>query len=122
MDESQANGWGLDVSHRNYNLTTTRLGVHLTTNKILRSSTSLSADLAWDYYLSELNNKVNVQFEEFGSPYVVDWTKLNSNSFDYAFTLSTVFSNCIEGYIRGSGQYWDHANIFNIVAGIDYRW
>ena len=63
-----------------------------------------------------------MQFEEFGTPFSIAWTKLNSNSFDYALTLSTLFSNCLEGYIKGSGEYWNNSNIFNIVGGIDYRW
>lgn len=122
VEESFANGWGLDVKKINHTLTTTRLGFHLTTNDMIQCGESLSLDVAWNYLVSHANNKVNERFQVFGNPFTIEWTKFNRNSIDYALTYSTFIFDTLQGYVEGIGESWEKGNTFAVQVGLQYFW
>lgn len=122
VKESFANGWGLEVNKRNHSLTTTRLGVHITTNNIMDCGASLSLDLAWNYMTSGLKNHINERFNEFGSPFTIEYTPLNRNSFNYGITFSIPFEDGFRVYFEGVGESWIHTNVFDVLGGLEYCW
>lgn len=119
--ESYAGGWGLDVDKRNKCLTTTRLGMHVTSNDQCTWG-NVSLDLAWNYLASGYKNHFKERFTQFGTPFCIDWTKLDRNSVDYTLTLVTRDYCNWQGWIEGSGESWKNANIFNVTAGVEYCW
>jgi len=122
VKESFANGWGLIVQKRNHGFATTRLGVHLTTEECFQDLVDISLDLAWNCRLSSIKNHVNERFAAFGTPFKIKGIDLDSNSFDYALTVSAPLGDYFRGYIEGSGESWTNANVFNIVAGVELCW
>lgn len=122
VSENQPEGWGLVVKKRNQFLTTTRLGVHVTTEGLLPDNIDLSLDVAWNLRLTSAKNKVHERFEDFGTPFEIKGIKLNSNSIDYALTLSMPFCANFSGYIEGFGESWSNANTFNVLAGVKFCW
>lgn len=122
VNESFANGWGLDVNKRHRSITTTRLGVHLTSNDLMDCGSSLSLDLAWNCMVSNVKNQIHEQFIEFGDPFAINWTEFNRNSINYGITFSMPFGCNWRGYIEGTGESWSHANVFDVVGGLEYCW
>lgn len=122
VTESFANGWDLEVNKRNRSLTTTRLGVHITTNDIMDCGGSLSLDLAWNYMTSSLKNHIDERFNEFGGPFIIEWTPLNRSSVNYGITFSMPFEECFRFYIEGTGESWSHTNVFDVLGGLEYCW
>lgn len=122
LSENNPEGFGLLMKSQNSTASTSRLGVHFTTNQMNQSSVNLSIDLAWDYYFGNTKNRGYVEFQDFGTPFVVSWSEIDRNSLDYAITLSSLLYKCLEGHVKFSGLYGSHANLFNVVAGLEYRW
>jgi len=120
--ESFAGGWGLAVNQRNRTLSTTRLGIHLTTNGFIDNQGSLSLDLAWNYLISNPKNHIHERFQEFGSAFDIEGTKWNRNGMDYALTFTSPIYQKLSGYIEAAGEVWTNANLFNIAAGIEFCW
>lgn len=121
VTESFAEGWGLVVHKRNRSLTTSRLGFHLTPC-CYESNVNISVDLAWNALLTSNSNKIHEHFKSFGSEFSIRGIELNRNSLDYAITISSDLGNNWSGYIEGSGEYWNRANIFDILAGVNFTW
>jgi len=119
--EHNSNNWGLNVRQREHNNTYLRVGSHFTNTCQLPGNIDISVDLAWNGRLNCGNNKVRVQFNDFGTPFNVRGIKLDS-SVDYAITLSTDYCCCWRFYLQGSGETWNHAQEFGYLAGIEYKW
>lgn len=120
--ESFANGWGLAVNKRDRTLSTTRLGIHLTTNDFICNQGSLSLDLAWNYLLTDPKNHIHERFLEFGTPFEIEGSKWNRSGIDYALTFTSSIYNNLSGYIEAAGEAWANANLFNVVAGVEFCW
>lgn len=120
--ESFAEGWGLNVHKRNHTFTTTRLGVHATANDFFQCGSNFSLDLAWNYLASSTKNRVHERFNEFGTPFGIEWTEFDKNSIDYALTISTPICRNLNAYLEGVGESWNRANVFTILGGLEYSW
>ena len=118
--ESPAGGWGMEVRQRERSTANTRLGFHLTASVL--SCVDLSLDLAWDALLNNRNNTCNNKFIDFGTSMDIFGVNLDSNSVDYAFTISTTPAGNLRVYLEGSGEWWNRANLGNIQAGLIYSW
>lgn len=119
IHETHADGWQLDVKKRDRSLSESRLGFHLTT---CRSNVDMSLDFAWNRRLTQRKNKIRERFAEFGSTFEIEGIKLSKNSLDYALTASTYICEDLRAYIEGSGESWSHSHLYNLLAGIEFRW
>ncbi len=122
LREDFASGAELVVDRRHRHLTSTRLGMHLSSASLFQNCFNVSVDLAWDCLVSDKDNTIRERFEEFGTGFDIEGIKLNRNGFDYAVTVSSEFRRNWTGYVKASGETWNRANIFDILAGVQFCW
>ena len=79
-------------------------------------------DLAWDNRLTKRNNRVHERFAQIGSSFDIDGVNLNNNSIDYALTVSSLIYDNLRVYVEGSGESWNKANVYNVLAGVEFCW
>ncbi len=118
VTEKNGGGWALKIDKKDCSLVNTRLGLHFTAQP---SSVYISADIAWDKRFTGTNTPIGGQFIEFGNDFVIDGVNLNSNSFDYALTIGKTM-DCTRFYVQVSGEYWNHANVVDLLGGFQYSW
>lgn len=119
--ENGRTGWELAVQQHRWSATSSRLGVHATTNNCC-DCIDMSLDLAWNQLLSSPRNNGTARFTEFGTPFQICGTQIGRSSIDYALTLTISPCNCMKTYLEFSGETWKHASTFDITAGIEFTW
>lgn len=117
--EREDHGWGLTIQKKDWCVTNSRLGVHLTSGLY---DFTFSLDLAWNRLLSSPSNKITGRFIEFGNKFDITGVNLDRNSVDYALTISKDLFNNFSGYVECTGESWKQANNYNILAGIEFSW
>lgn len=121
INENHAKEWGLTIKKHDWTSTRSRLGLHLSTcNLFDRIDTSV--DVAWNKLWSSSKNSAVGRFKQFGDPFRICGNQLDNYSFDYALTFKTCFCEGLKGYIELDGEWWQHANTFNVLGGIEYSW
>ena len=121
LKEKESHGWALAIHKKDLSLTSSRLGVHLTTSKIL-DCLGLSLDLAWNHLLSSDKNSIKGGFIDFGTDFNIDGINLNRDSIDYALTLSLGIGDIVNAYVEFSGESWNRATRYNIIGGLELEW
>lgn len=121
INETQSNGWGLSINSKDWSSTTSRLGMHLSSSN-LGNVVDLSLDVAWNQLLSSRQNTTKGHFNQFGNTFQICGNNLDSYSIDYALTVLTCFSKGLKGYFELGGESWQHANTFEVLAGIEFSW
>ncbi len=119
--EHYSGGWGLHIEGKDRNLLSSRLGVHLTSNKIPHQI-SISLDMAWDKRYFSNHNTQQENFYQFGDTIQIKGVNLGSNSFDYALTFTKCINEHYKVYLRGSGEIWNQAYECNALAGFEFSW
>ncbi|MBY0463196.1 MAG: hypothetical protein K2Q34_08450, partial [Alphaproteobacteria bacterium] len=82
----------------------------------------LSLDVAWNQLLSSRQNTTKGHFNQFGNTFQICGNNFDSYSIDYALTVLTCFSKGLKGYFELGGESWQHANTFDVLAGIEFSW
>ncbi len=121
IDENNANGWGLKIKKHDWTAASTRLGLHLTTCDIC-DWIDASVDLAWNQLWTSDHNSTEGRFKQFGNSFRICGNTLDRASLDYALTLSKCLCDGLKGNLEVGGEWWRHANTFNVIVGIDYGW
>lgn len=121
VTEREKHGWGLHVDRKQWASASSRLGMHATTHSLC-GDVELSMDLAWNRLLSSRHNKITARFIEFGSDYAVTGLRLDSDSIDYALTLSKPFFDGLNAYFEVAGESWKRASNYNLIAGFEFNW
>lgn len=119
--ESESHGWGLSIHKKNLSIVNSRLGVHLNANDLFCNS-NLSLDVAWNKLLSSRKNSVDGRFIEFGDSYTIEGINFNTNSIDYALTLSSEFDDNWRGYLEFAGECWENLVTSNFLMGVEFSW
>jgi uncharacterized protein with beta-barrel porin domain len=121
VSESSSSGWELDVHWKKQWAAFSRVGAHIST---YRSACGFMAslDLSWDYQFTRNINQMNGGFDLFAGSFNIDGTKLDRNSFEYAFTLLEEVSECWSVYLETTGQIWNRAQTFTVLGGASYNW
>ena len=114
-------GWELVVNQRSRTNVFSRLGLHITTER-LPYRFAVSLDLAWVKRLTCSDNAVNVRLVNFGGNFNINGVPLNSNSFDGAITISTHLCEQLRVYIEASGEAWNNAGTYNALGGAEFVW
>lgn len=97
-----------------------RLGVHLTTLDLC--CVEFGLDLAWQYRCTNASNNIIQNFTDFGTGCKINAGKINRNSIDGALFLATPLCECWELFGEASGQWWENAYSFSIIAGVKTYW
>lgn len=97
-----------------------RLGVHLTTRNI--TCFTVTADLAWNYYFTDIKNNLREHFQSFGTCFPIHGIKTDRNSIDGALNVSTEFCDCWEVFTTVSGQLLQRAYSYQVLGGIKVSW
>ena len=118
IHEKGSSGWEMSIDRKNSSVLKSRLGFHFTTQP---GNKYISLDVAWDKRLIGPNANIGGQFEGFGSSFIIDGVPLNSNSIDYALTIGKTVKG-VSLYLQGSGETWNKANRFDLLAGLQYSW
>lgn len=121
IHENHAKGWGLKINKYDWTSTRSRVGLHLSTCNLC-DSIDTSFDVAWNQLWSSTKNSTEGRFKQFGKTYPICGNKLDNYSFDYALTLTTWLCEDLKGYVELEGEWWQHANTFNVLGGIEYAW
>lgn len=121
INEHHAKGWELAIHKHDWTSTRSRLGLHLSACS-LYDCIDTSIDIAWNQLWSSRKNSTVGRFKQFGDSFPICGNRLDNYSFDYALTFTACFCNGLKGYIELDGEYWQHANTFNILGGIEYSW
>lgn len=121
MTENHAEGVGLAVRSHNWTSTSTRVGIHATANNWF-NCVDTSFDIAWNKFFSNRRNKIQAQFNDFGSAFSICGIRLEQNSVDYALTMSSCLCEGVRGYAEIGGESWGKANTVNFLTGIEYNW
>lgn len=119
--EKEKHGWGLAVGKKSWTTTSSRVGVHLTTNKYAYDL-DISLDLAWNRLLSNTKNRIRARFTEFGSGFDIKGINLQRDSVDYALTISKDITPQLNAYLEFNGENWKHVSNYNLVGGIGFNW
>lgn len=98
----------------------TRLGLHLTAYDV--ACFCLTADIAWQYRFSQLNNVIHGGFSSFGTCFPIHGIHVNRNSIDAALNISTHVCDNWEVYATVSGQWWQRAYSYQVLGGIQTCW
>lgn len=121
INENQANDLGLTINKHDWTTTSSRLGLHLSTNNLC-DCIDASLDVAWNQLWSSSTNSAVGRFKEFGDTFRICGDRLDDYSFDYALTFTTCLCEGLKGYIELDGEWWQHATTFNVIGGIEYYW
>jgi autotransporter-associated beta strand protein len=121
ISENQTEGFGLSIDKHNWSTTISRLGLHLSTCN-LNDCIDASFDIAWNQLWSSSKNSAVGRFKEFGNPFSICGNKLDNYSIDYALTFTTYLCDNLKGYFELDGEWWQHANTFNVLGGVEYSW
>ena len=121
INENYANGWGLTINNHDWTSTRSRLGLHFSTCNLF-DCIDTSADLAWNQLWSSSENSTIGRFKQFGDCFVICGNRLDNYSIDYAITFTTSLCDGLKGYFELDGEWWQHANTFNVIGGIEYSW
>lgn len=97
-----------------------RLGVHFTARNI--SCFKFTADLAWDYYFTDVKNHIHERFQSFGDSFPIYGINRQRNSIDGALNVSTEFCDCWEVFATVSGQLWQKAYSYQVLGGVKVCW
>lgn len=121
IKENQDNGWGLTINKHRWTLTSSRLGLHISTCNLC-DCIDASLDVAWNHLLSSRKNRTVGRFTEFGDAFRICGNRLDDYSFDYALTFTTCLCEGLTGYFELSGESWPHANTFDVLGGVKFSW
>lgn len=116
------NNWnlGLDIDKKEWDTTTSRLGLHFTTPQ--EECVKVSFDVAWNYLFSKREEKMRGHFLAFGKEYSIKGTPLERNSVDFAATLINQLEESLYFYLEVSGQWWNKAHSVDVTGGIEFSW
>jgi uncharacterized protein with beta-barrel porin domain len=116
--EVVANDTSLTIHQQNNTSATSSLGLHLTDQFF--SWVDVSIDLAWLYRFTKDYN-FNANFQSFSATFPVYARKIGRSSGQGAITVSKTW-NDYKVYVEGSGEIWNKASIYNVLAGIELAW
>lgn len=119
--ENSSTGLGLSVQRHNWTSTSSRLGVHLTTDSVYNGM-EVSLDLAWNELLSSHRNRTRGRFTQFGDPFPICGNSLGKASIDYALSFSLCLAEYWRGYVEVAGEKWKDASTYEILGGLEYTW
>ena len=117
--ERNNSSFGLYVQRKNRTSATSRAGLHLTTQEEW-CGFFLSADIAWDYRLTTVDNNLVERFLGFGTPFLIQGVPTSRNSIDGALTLSKFITQDLLSYIEAEGEVWNRSSSYNFQAGVQY--
>ena len=120
-DPIDAGGWELIIHKRNDTSVFSRLGLHLTANE-LPYHFSISGDLGWNKRLTQLHNKIQENFVEFGDTFTIKGNRIEGISLDYSLTVSTKISKNWKIYIETVGEVWNQSSTYNVLGGVEFVW
>jgi len=121
INENQANGWGLTIDKQDWSTINSRLGLHFSTCNLC-DCIDASFDTAWNQLLSSNKNSATARFKEFGNSFPICGNRLDNYSIDSALTLTTSLCEGLKGYVELDGEWWRHANTFNVLGGVEFSW
>lgn len=119
--ESNSSGFGLALKKHEWDTTSSRLGLHISTCALC-DYINASLDIAWNQLLTSDRNSTTAHFREFEDSFQVCGDRFDRPSFDYALTFAACPYEGITGYFEFDGEWWQHANTFNILGGIEVSW
>ena len=119
--ETGGSAWNLVINKNEKATVNTRLGVHLTANKLPYKS-SINLDLAWNKRLTDSNASISEKFLNFGNVFTIKGVDVDRSSLECDITASTC---CLRGwrfYIEGNAEVWNLAYNLNILGGVEFTW
>ncbi len=121
INENHAKGWDLTIHKHEWSITSSRLGLHLSTCN-LYDCFDASFDAAWNQLLSSSKNSTVGRFKEFGDAFPICGNRLDNYSFDSALIFTAYLCDSLKGYFELDGEWWEHAATFNVIGGIEFFW
>jgi len=110
---------GLFIHTKKRTIATSRLGIRLPNQYCV--GLKIDLDLAWLYRFSEKHN-FTANFQTFGSDFDIDGIRIGHNSAECVLSISKDLCHNWRAFLEGSGEVWDHAATYNVVAGIQATW
>lgn len=97
-----------------------RLGLHLSNQ--WTSCWTLAVDLAWQYRLTPLANKIEENFSTFGDDFQIKGVPVPRSSFDTVVNLSFAPDDSWRVYAEAAGQCWMNNSFYSVLGGIEFSW
>jgi len=109
----------LNINKKDRTNTTSSLGVHLTDQFCL--GFSVSVDLAWLYRFSN-NDDFGASFVGFGDEFTVQGPNVGRSSCECAIAFTQDICDDWKVFVEASGEIWNRASIYNVLAGVQTNW
>ncbi|MEI8366146.1 MAG: autotransporter outer membrane beta-barrel domain-containing protein, partial [Parachlamydiaceae bacterium] len=119
--EHSSSGFQLIIDSRYYTNVFSRFGVHISTYR-LPCNTFASLDLSWLKKLVNTQNNIRARFADFGNPFTINGTKLDNNTFEAAFTISSRFFRDLRVYAETTGEIGSNFYSYNVQGGLEFVW
>ncbi len=121
FSEHQKNIASLRAPVRQYTYANSKLGFHFTTLDN-NSNVSLGADASWNLRLTPFNTHRSVQFESFGTPFLVESCNLSPSSFEMNLWVNHEICKNLNAYAAFDADFWKKAQALSIKLGFVYHW
>lgn len=121
LSERHADILNLHVRGKYVSATIGRLGVHLTTN-LPWWGLFVCGDLAWRYRFNFLQERIKVNFREFGSEFRVKGVHQKPHGIEGALVLAKCFCERWNAYVEVAGEKWNRYAAWNVSGGVGYTW
>ncbi len=109
------------IHQRDKTSATTRAELHLTTYESCWGF-YFSADIAWDYRLTSVDNAQFENFIGFGTPFFIYGVPVSRNSIDGAITLSNHITERLQSYIEAEAEAWNNSASYSLQFGLEYTY
>lgn len=109
----------LGFDGKKYGTFDTRLGAHFSIN--YPGDWLFALDLAWQYRWTGLQTRT-VFFENFGSSFALQGSKINRNAFDGSVNITKQITDVWGVYVTATGQKWSNASSYNVIGGVTASW
>lgn len=118
--EKHAEPINLKVNNKDRTNAFSRLGIHL--NSLSLNCWTLSCDIAWLYRMTNTQNRLTENFQEFGSSFYIKGVPVPRNSIDFSAYVSKIFNDSYEIFAEVSGERWARGGTYDFLAGVKFSW
>lgn len=120
LSERHTHSLALHIRGKNVSATIGRLGVHVTTT--LPWDLFLTGDVAWRYRFNFLQERIQVNFRDFGAQFRIKGVHLKPHGIEGAINIAKCFCDCWQAYVEIAGEKWDRYSAWNVSGGLNMTW
>jgi hypothetical protein len=111
----------VSVNAKSQTTAASRLGMHITSLDVAYGF-NVAVDTAWVYRLNDIHNNIREHFVDFGTPFIIKGLHISRSSFEGTINVSTNLTEYIQVFAEATGERWQRASSFSLLAGIQGTW